>query len=128
MKKPQSHTATRCLVPHWDYSLKNYPHGNQCRGEEAYYASVPGAAESLARFDPPGSGSGTPSPGSASGWSALGRCLLPALAVPDRAGAMAGAVVRWTVPAGAGAGLTFSCWPGPCWCRAGAGNKWKYNA
>ena len=39
----------------------NYPCG------EAIFATVAGAWESLARFIPPGSGSGTPSPGFGSG-------------------------------------------------------------
>ena len=43
---------------------------------EAYNATVPSAAESLARFGPPGSGSGTPSPGLDPGRIAAGPALV----------------------------------------------------
>ena len=63
---------------------------------EAYFATVADSAESLARFGPPGSGPGTPTPGFdlvSDLLAAAGRWLL---------------LIVWSLGAGR--------WPGPCRC------------
>ena len=72
-------------------ATKKNPVGQRGWRGEVYFASSPAAPESLARFSPPGSGSGTPSPGSDRAGSLLiqpvaGLCGAGAL--PEGAGAL----------------------------------------
>ena len=52
-------------------TAKICPHGIWGWDGEAYFATVADSAESLARFGPPGSGPGTPTPGFDLGFSLL---------------------------------------------------------
>ena len=70
-----------------------YPPRNQDRGGEAFFATVPAAAESLARFSPPASGSGHP----CRGWVA-GRGAGPAGA------RWLAAILVWPLAVGLGGG------------------------
>lgn len=88
---------------------------------EVYFASVTAAPESLARFGPPGSGSGTPSPG----LDRAGSLLIQPVAGRGWAGAAVGgacalqegAVAPYIFRLGAGAGGSAPCSP--------SGNNWK---
>ena len=77
-----------CHIQPLGVLFEKTPHRNYYPGEEAFFRSVTAALESLARFDPPGSDRGTPTPSVPVPMPGLQPGLRAgAVPVPDRSGA-----------------------------------------